>query len=284
MPKAVDSRTDLLLNLKRRLRTRFSPEQVARLRKRLEEPAGFVFRRNLRALATIYGTDLWGRHWYAPHYQRYFRPLRHKKITLLLIGNSHKGGNALRMWRRYFPYATIVGVNYRDRSLDTEKHIRIYQTDQSDEGDLQKIIAEVGRPEIVIDDGSHLQRDVIKSFEVLFPLMADDGIYVVEDAMSAYWPDYGGSSDDLHDAPTSMRLFKGLVDSLNYEEFIKPGYVPTYFDRHVTALHFYHNLVFVQKGHNQEGSVLIHNNNPPTSPGYIKPADAGGIASTIKQA
>jgi hypothetical protein len=102
--------------------------------------------------------------------------------------------------------------------------------------------------------------------------------------MSAYWPDYGGSSDDLHDAPTSMRLFKGLVDSLNYEEFIKPGYVPTYFDRHVTALHFYHNLVFVQKGHNQEGSVLIHNNNPPTSPGYIKPADAGGIASTIKQA
>jgi len=61
----------------------------------------------------------------------------------------------------------------------------------------------------------------------------------------------------------SVEADKSLVDCLNYEEFIRPGYVPSYYDRNITSLHFYHNLVFIQKGPNQEGSNLISNNAPP---------------------
>ncbi len=257
-------RSDISLNLMLWLKDRLSRERrgiaLAALRY-LSEPLGFVFRRDLPKLAMVYGTDKWGSHLYAAHYARHFHHLRRKKLTLLEIGiggyeEPQAGGRSLRMWRRYFPKAQIVGLDFFDKRPHGEERIRIYRGDQSDEVILRRIVAEVGRPDIVIDDGSHINRHVIKSFEVLFPLLAEDGIYVVEDTQTAYWPEYGGSSDDLSDAATStsMYLLKSLVDGLNHEEFIKSGYIPSYLDQHITALHFYHNLVFIQKGRNDEGS------------------------------
>jgi len=54
-----------------------------------------------------------------------------------------------------------------------------------------------------------------------------------------------------------MNFFKSLIDGLNYEEFTLDEYVPTYFDRHIVAMHFYHNLVFIYKGLNNEGSSVL---------------------------
>ena len=259
---------DRFLNFKRWLQARLSQERRAALRPFLVEPLALLFRRDLTKLATLSGTDKWGAHWYAAHYARHFQHLRRKKITLLEIGiggyeKPEDGGGSLRMWRRYFPNALIVGLDYFDKSPHAEKRIRVYRGDQSDEKLLRQIVAEVGRPDIIIDDGSHINRHVLKSFEVLFPLLADDGIYAVEDTQTAYWPNAGGGSENLLTAPTSMCLFKGLVDGLNHEEFIKPGYVPSYYDQHITGLHFYHNLVFIQKGRNQEGSNIVRNNTLP---------------------
>lgn len=47
---------------------------------------------------------------------------------------------------------------------------------------------------------------------------------------------------------------------MNYEEFLNPGYTPSYFDKNIVSLHFYHNLVIVYKGDNSEGSNFIENN------------------------
>jgi hypothetical protein len=264
----MNNGNDHFLNFKRWLQARLSPEHRASLRPFFVEPLAVLLRRDLTKLASLSGTDKWGAHWYAAHYARHFQHLRRKKITLLEIGiggyeKPGDGGGSLRMWRRYFPNAQIVGLDYFDKSPHAEKRIRIYRGDQADESLLRKIVAEVGRPDIIIDDGSHINAHVLKSFEVLFPLLADDGIYVVEDTQTAYWPGTGGSSDNLLNAPTSMGLFKKLVDGLNHEEFINPGYVPSYHDQHITGLHFYHNMVFIQKGRNQEGSNIVRNNVMP---------------------
>ena len=268
MDDLMSNDSDSFHNLRNRLKARLSPERRMFLHRLLDEPLAFLFRRDLPKLAVISGTDKWGAHWYAEHYARHFQPLRKRRITLLEIGIGgyeipQDGGGSLRMWRRYFPHAQIVGLDYFDKSPHAEKRIRIYRGDQSDEKLLRQIVAEVGPPNIVIDDGSHINRHVIKSFEVLFPLMTEDGIYVVEDTQTAYWPDAGSSSDNLLTAPTSMRLFKSLVDGLNHEEYLKPGYVPNYYDRHITGLHFYHNMVFIQKGRNQEGSNIVRNQSLP---------------------
>jgi demethylmacrocin O-methyltransferase len=164
------------------------------------------------------------------------------------------------MWRSYFPRGRIYGIDIYDKSCHNERRVRTFLGDQTDASFLLRVIAEIGNPNIVIDDGSHINSHVIQTFQILFPLLANDGIYVVEDTQTAYWPQFGGTSEDLAAAPTSMCMLKRLIDGLNHEEFIRPGYVPSYFDENIVSMHFYHNLAFVYKGRNKEGSNTIKAN------------------------
>ena len=55
-----------------------------------------------------------------------------------------------------------------------------------------------------------------------------------------------------NDPLTTMALVKDLVDGLNWVEFLDDQYQPKFADRWVTAVHCYHNLVIIEKGHNEE--------------------------------
>lgn len=228
---------------------------------------GFFVRKNLTQLALVHGTDKQIGHHYAQHYQHHFEPLRRKKLNILEIGigGYHKpksGGRSLRMWKSYFPKSNIFGIDIYDKTPHDEKRIKTFQGSQTDTRFLQQVVEEMGSVDIIIDDGSHHNDHVITTFKFLFPLLADNGIYVVEDTQTSYWGakvqdmDYGGSND-LTAPHTSMNYLKSLIDGLNHEEFLLDDYVPTYFDKHITAMHFYHNLVFIYKGRNNEGSNVI---------------------------
>ena len=215
--------------------------------------------RNLPALATHFGSDKWGDHWYAQHYQAFFAPLRRRRLRLLEIGvggtgNPRSGGASLRMWKAYFPNARIVGIDIYDKRLHDEERIRTVIGSQSDERFLAELSAQEGPFDIVIDDGSHENRDVIRSFEILFPLLAERGFYAVEDLQTSYWSAWGGAPAEDRSAPTSMNFFKALADTINYREFHpRPAdWQPHPVGRHIVAMHFYHNLVFVEKGRNDE--------------------------------
>jgi hypothetical protein len=265
---AMNARGDVFELLKRTLRTRLSPEQRAALKQRLAGPLPVFYSGNLRRLAQIYGSDKWDEHWYWQHYEHHFAPLRNKNITLLEIGiggygDPKSGGGSLRMWRSYFPKGRICGIDIVNKNPHDEGRIHTFQGDQGDEEFLKRVVALIGKPDIIIDDGSHINKHVSKTFHILFPLLADRGLYVVEDTQTSYWPNYGGSSEDLLGAPTSMCMLEGLVDGINHAEFIRPGYQPSYFDQHIVSMHFYHNIVFVYKGLNDEGSNMVQNNMPP---------------------
>jgi demethylmacrocin O-methyltransferase len=215
-------------------------------------------RMDLTELARHFGTDKAGRHHYTQHYERHLAHLRREQFTLLEIGiggyrRQKKGGASLRMWRNWFPRATIVGLDIQDKSFIDAKRVRIYQGSQTDEEVLHRIVSESGGLKVVVDDGSHRPADIRESFRILFPLIDDDGIYVIEDTQTSYWPSWAGSTD-LHDPHTTMALVKDLLDGLNYEEFEVP-HEPSYTDRHVVGVHAYHNLVIIEKGRNDEGST-----------------------------
>jgi|ERR1044071_3181138 demethylmacrocin O-methyltransferase len=212
---------------------------------------------NLKALATIYGTDKWGTHWYAQHYETHFAPLRRKRLNILEIGiggydDPQAGGNSLRAWRTYFPKSRIYGIDIHDKSLHDERRIKTFRGSQVDEDFLAEVLKTIGRVDIVIDDGSHENEHVLCTFKYLFPRLSENGIYVIEDTQTSYWQSFGGSSDDLHRPDTTMGFLKALVDGLNYAQFEKEAYEPNYYDKHLTAIHFYHNIVFLQKGTNNE--------------------------------
>jgi hypothetical protein len=56
-----------------------------------------------------------------------------------------------------------------------------------------------------------------------------------------------------------MSFFKKLTDGLNYEEFLLPNYEPSYYDQNISSIHFYHNMVFIHKNKNAEGSNMVKN-------------------------
>ena len=221
----------------------------------------------LARLATLHGSDKWGRHWYARHYQAHFAPRRSQPLTLLEIGvggyeDPAKGGASLRMWRDFFPQARIYGIDVHEKHGVEEERIRIFRGSQDDPEFLRSVLEATGPLDIVIDDGSHRNDHVVASFNALFPHLREGGIYAVEDTQTSYWPPYGGSLD--LDAPhTTMNLFKRLVDGLNHAELIRPGYEPTFLDLNVESVHFYHNMVFVYRGRNAEESNVLRSNVPP---------------------
>src|SRR6202043_2999198 len=90
--------------------------------------------------------------------------------------------------------------------------------------------------------------------ETLFPILRSPGIYAIEDTQTSYWPSYGGSSQNIEDPTTIMGYFTRLTHSLNHEEILVGDYSPTESDRHIVAMHFYHNLILIYKGENSEGS------------------------------
>lgn len=202
------------------------------------------------------GTDKQGAHNYAEHYAHHFREIRHRPLVVLEIGIA--GGNSLRTWKAYFPNSEIYGIDILDKTFHDAHRIKTFMGSQADEAFLAQVIKEIGSPDVIIDDGSHLNQHVIFTFKALFPLMKPNGIYAIEDLQTSYWDElwdtkWGGSMSK--DSPTSMNFLKSLVDGLNHEEFPpEVGHFPDYFDRHITGLHFYHNLAFIIKGDNSEGS------------------------------
>ncbi len=220
-------------------------------------PCSLLFGRNLKMLATIYMTDKWNSHWYVQHYEELFRPYRRKKMTVLEIGvggeeDPRKGGNSLRMWRSYFPNARIYGVDIFDKSPHNGTRIKTLRGSQADPAFLDSMVQEVGKVDIVIDDGSHRNDHVLFTFQHLFPHLAEHGFYVIEDTQTSYWEALGGNPVDRNDLSTTMGYFKSLTDGLNWQEF-GADYKPTHLDMNIQSIAFYHELIVIRKGSIQEG-------------------------------
>ncbi len=236
---------------KEKFRSRLLEFQMGRHGWLVDLPSEFFFGADLKMLATIYGTDKWNLHWYAQHYEDLFHRVRRKPINLLEIGvggeeNPRKGGNSLRMWQAYFPNARIFGVDLYDKSLHERGRIRIFRGSQADPQFLDELVREIGKIDVIIDDGSHLNSHMIFTFQHLFPYLADGGTYAVEDTQTSYWTSYGGNETDRDDPTTAMGYFKSLTDGLNWREFGN-GYKPNTFDLSIESIAFYQTLIVIKK-------------------------------------
>lgn len=203
--------------------------------------------RGLLALAQQFGTDKVPN---CPTYDLYLGPLRHKNVNLLEIGiggyaDPRAGGSSLRMWREYFSNGNVYALDFYDKSPHREDRIFIYQGSQEDPAILKQIASDMHVIDVIIDDGSHVSSHIIKSFEVLFPLLTPGGLYIVEDIGTSYWPDYGGSEDFLN-PNTSVSYFKRLVDGVQHRHF-KHAFSPSYADIHTQYIHFYNNFIVIKK-------------------------------------
>ena len=127
-------------------------------------------------------------------YEKYFESLRNKKLNILEIGVDK--GDSLRLWKEYFTNAKICGIDI-DKKNFTIQDVEIIQGDQNDKVLLNKLAEKYGKFDIIIDDGSHVSRHIINSFNHLFDHLSKNGLYIVEDLQTSYIPRYGGSRINL---------------------------------------------------------------------------------------
>jgi hypothetical protein len=181
---------------------------------------------------------------YFPIYERHFRDFVYKPVTFMEIGCGR--GGSLQMWKRYFgPHARIVGIDILPECKEFEEdQIEIRIGAQQDRQFLENVIAEFGAPDIVLDDGSHVMSHVIASFQFLYPRVAKNGIYMVEDLHTAYWEEYEGG---LRKPTTFIELSKNLLDELNADHS-RGALAPTEFTRTTLSMHFYDSVTVFEKG------------------------------------
>ena len=154
-------------------------------------PSSTAYIDPLTRLSIKFGSDKFGGHQYTPEYHKLLCHLRDSPINLLEIGvggyqSPQSGGASLRMWAEYFPYARIVGLDLMPKSIKISPRVSIVQGSQDDNLVLDKLAADYGPFNVVIDDGSHRPDHMVHSFSRLYPHIAGDGIYIVEDTQTCF--------------------------------------------------------------------------------------------------
>lgn len=182
---------------------------------------------------------------YLDVYHRHFARYRGRQFTMVEVGVYH--GGSLQMWRHYLgPMARIVGVDIEPRTAalataDTE----IMIGDQADPAFLARLARQVGRIDVLIDDGGHTMQQQLQTFMALYPAVAHDGVYLVEDLHTSYWREYGGAYRGQF---SFLELTKTLIDQLNAwhsrdaHSFVVDGYTQS-----TGSMHYYDSVLVIEK-------------------------------------
>lgn len=118
-------------------------------------------------------------HTYIDEYERLLASYR-KNSVFLEIGLCE--GESLRMWEEYFIDSKVIGVDISSKFLTrliNEPGHNIIIGDATKEEILEKIGDELF--DVIIDDGSHVLSDQIKSFNIFKSKIKPGGIYIIED-------------------------------------------------------------------------------------------------------
>jgi len=181
---------------------------------------------------------------YLPIYERHLEKFRNQSITVFEIGCG--AGGSLQLWKSLLgPFAQIVGIDVREECKAYEEvQIAVRIGDQGDPRFLASVVKEFGKPDIVIDDGSHLMHHISASFNFLYPLVPINGVYIAEDLHTCYWDEYGGG---LGKPESFIEVAKKLVDDLNADH-ARGSVEPSAFTRETMSMHFYDSVVVFEKG------------------------------------
>ena len=223
---------------------------------------------------------------YVAEYERIFRELRDKPVKLLEIGVQN--GGSLEIWAKYFD----KGIVFLGCDLDSacsalsfeDPRIALVIGDANDDSTREKILSYSPEFDIVIDDGSHHSKDIIRSFSMYFPKLADGGLYIVEDLHTSYWREFEGG---LFNPYSPVSFFKRLVDIINFEHWgierraseLLKGFQELYgftisdeILQHIHSIEFYNSLCVVRKSrpiNNKLGPRVVVGKNARVCPEIV---------------
>lgn len=155
---------------------------------------------------------------YLREYDRLFGEYRNEPVRMLEIGIQN--GGSLEIWSKYFTDSTaLIGCDINPdcaRLSYDDPRIQVIVGDANAPDTMARVLDRCPEFDIVIDDGSHLSGDIVKSFSLYFPRVREGGVFIAEDLHCSYWGRFEGG---LFDPYSSISFFKRLADVVNYEHW-----------------------------------------------------------------
>ena len=171
----------------------------------------------------------------------------------------------------------VVGVDIIEGCKeyeDPEKGVFVEIGSQIDDKFMMGLVDKYGEPDIIIDDGSHIDEHMKTSFNMLFPCLKTDGVYAIEDC--------GGNhlrGDDQNQPKPFQSQDRFLQWSHQLTLQLNQGYAKNHLAPHkgvkqgefpatsmgfmIQNISYYPNLVIIEKGANVISDQL------PSPPHYL---------------
>tara|TARA_Y100000590_G_scaffold94423_1_gene107001 strand:- start:457 stop:1341 length:885 start_codon:yes stop_codon:yes gene_type:complete len=202
---------------------------------------------------------------YFQAYEEMFEKYVGKKITFVEVGVLQ--GGSLFMWREYFGKdARIIGIDLHPNAKELEKHgFEIFIGSQSDKNFWKDFYSKVGKIDILLDDGGHVNDQQIITLGESVHNINDDGIIVIEDVHTSYLKKFGNPSKY-----SFINYSKYLVDVVNSrfpETKIKKN---NDFRNKIHSISFYESIVALKINSKKSLESTVLRNNESES---IKVAD-----------
>lgn len=195
---------------------------------------------------------------YLSVYDKELMPKLETAKAVLEIGSQN--GGRLELLSTMFPdLQSIVGVDINPNCslLKFESKKVSLITGDVTHPEVQKKLKEKGNYDVIIDDASHKSSDIIQTFEILFQSLNHNGIYIVEDVHTSYWPEWLGG---LWLPMSTQNYFKTLTDIINYEfwnyetdiiQFLKNSGIKSNLTtlelKRISSIRFYNSMIVIEK-------------------------------------
>jgi hypothetical protein len=183
-------------------------------------------------------------------YENHFSRFRGNRPKILEVGVFH--GGSLQMWKDYFGEGCQIydiDIDPKCKSLE-EEDIEIFIGSQTDRDFLREIKNKIGTVDILIDDGGHNMEQQITTYEELFSLVDENGVYLCEDLHTSYWWDYGGG---LRKSDSFIEYSKNFIDYINSYHWRESSDVDGKpFANSVKSISYYDSILVIEKEPKQE--------------------------------
>ena len=195
---------------------------------------------------------------WAHYFDIYYRELtrfRQRPIKFLEIG-VFKGGS-LPMWREFFAEGSelvFIDIDPSCKAHEIEG-TTVKIGSQADPDFLKELIDTHGPFDVILDDGSHLCNHQIFTFEHLWPSLNHQGVYMVEDVHTSYWPGFGGG---YRNEASFIEYSKRIVDRMHSWYTDQDDLFP--FDPIAQELHsvrFYDSICVFEKEKEKEAPMSL---------------------------
>jgi hypothetical protein len=189
-------------------------------------------------------------------YEEIFKKYIDKKITFIEVGVLH--GGSLFMWREYFgPKARIIGIDLDPAAKELEKHgFEIFIGSQSDKFFWENFYSKIGKIDILLDDGGHVNDQQIITLNEAINNTNDGGVIVVEDTHTSYLRSFGNPSKY-----SFINYSKFLVDAVNSRFTDTNIKMNNNFNKKIYSINFYESIVAMNIDSKKCINASVLNNN-----------------------